>query len=397
MTTTSAPEKRITAKTTPVEIEPIAAAVNVSRVKKRTVKKAGPTAHATNRNRAKESEALILDPFDEVARLTAPVKKSAAKTVESGPKAPKKAAKKLVKKRTLNPADEIASPAPQVGLSPAFIALSEPVLPRLKRENRARLQMQSPTKLYFYWSARENPWSILRNAFGGETLGYSLVLKLTNLQTGTEQVQPAEAEGDHWFDVEPGGEYEAEIGFYAPNRPYFRIIHSNTVETPRRNPSPRPATDSEWTVSADKFAEVLDVAGFSRDAFDVALAGDDPGAAEDAAHAAFARLVGTSEYSFDGIGAEDIRYAILALASGRKLVDLRRAISPALLAILQANADKLEAGKAWSALTESFDVDEAGFAEEQAGSAVYGASLVNFPQTLKTRGLSPRETVVSGR
>ena len=74
------------------------------------------------------------------------------------------------------------------------------------------------------------------------------------------------------------------------------------------------------------------------------------------------------------------------------LEDLRFRVSPALFAILQANADKLEAGKAMSTLTEHFDIDEAEFTEEQFGPAVFGSSLVNFPRTLKTRSASPKSS-----
>ena len=45
-----------------------------------------------------------------------------------------------------------------------------------------------------------------------------------------------------------------------------------------------------------------------------------------------------------------------------------------------------------NALTEYFDIDEAEFTEEQFGSAVYGASLVNFPRTLKTH--APHRTKI---
>ena len=41
-----------------------------------------------------------------------------------------------------------------------------------------------------------------------------------------------------------------------------------------------------------------------------------------------------------------------------------------------------------AALGEHFDIDEAEFEEEQLGAAVYGASLVHFPKTLKTRKVS---------
>lgn len=377
------------AKSRMADVEPFAATTDAAPVEKRVTEKeraaAKETGKPAKRVPANSSKTIVADPFATIVAAVSPVKKAA--------NAPKTTPGIPVDAPTPDVTATIASTEPKLGLSPAFLALAEPVLPALKRENRARLQMQTPTRLYFYWSAKENPWAMLRNAFGGEMGSYSLVLKLTNLQRDTEEIVPAEAEGNYWFDVEPGTKYQAEIGFYATNRPYFRVIYSNTVETPRRSPSPRVATDADWRVSANKFAEVLNVAGFSRDALDVAMAGDDVAASEDVTHTAFSRLIGTANYEPEGITAENIRYAMLALASGVTLEDLGRRISPALLAILQANADKLESGKAMSALTEYFDIEEAEFSEEQFGPAVYGASLMNFPRTLKTRGLSPKEAL----
>jgi hypothetical protein len=280
-------------------------------------------------------------------------------------------------------------------VSPVFKTLSEPVLPPLKRENRARLMMQTPTELYFYWSVRENPYHLLRKAFGNDTGSYTLALKLTNLNTGEEDIHPAEPEGNWWFHVEPNGKYEAEIGFYAPNRPYFRIIYSNTVETPRRAPSPRPATESVWTVSANKFAEVLDVAGFTSDAVDVAMAGDDHFASETATQTAFSHFAGINETGLHGIAGEDIRYALRALASGIALEELRYTVGPKLFGILQTRSADLSAEKAVSAIGGYFDVAESEYIEEEAGSAVFGASLVSFPRTVKPRDKFKRYAPVS--
>lgn len=340
------------------------------------------------------SKKAMIDPFAEVAESAAtasPGKKSAVKSVKAkaATSPVKKAVKKTLKKAAAPAADvtaDIAAAKPTVELSPAFKALAEPALPELTRENRARLLMQTPTRIYFYWAIKENPWHLLKNAFGNDTGSYTLVLKLTNLRSGHEQIHPCDAAGNWWFDVEPDGEYQAEVGFYATNRPYFRIIYSNTVETPRRSPSPHPASEARWMISAGKFAEVLDVAGFTQDAFDVALAGDDHAAAQSATHNAFTQFAG--EHDLDGISAEDIRAAMLAIASGATLEDLRFKISPKLFAILAANADKLFAKKAMAALGEHFDIDEVELTEEQLGAAVYGASLVHFPKTLKTRKVS---------
>ncbi|MGB5012634.1 MAG: DUF4912 domain-containing protein, partial [Pyrinomonadaceae bacterium] len=360
----------------------------------------------------KSAKKVTLDPFAEIAVeavASSPAKKRGAKTASKAvavkavsetttvaagqSKSAIKATKtKSIKKTDLDVTNELAASEPKADLSPVFKALAEVKLPELKRENRARLQMQTPTRLYFYWSIRENPWHTLRNVFGDDLGSYTLVVKLIDKRTDRETISQCEAEGNWWFDVEPDGEYQAEIGFYAPNRPYFRIVYSNTISTPRRSPSPRAATESDWTVSANKFAEVLDVAGFSRDAFDAAMAGDDVAASSDASHTAFTRLVGNNDNDIRGIAAEEIRYALVALASGTSLEELRFRISPALFAILQANAANIEAGRAMSALTEYFDIEESDWTEEKFGPAVYGASLINFPRTLKTKSLSPKYT-----
>lgn len=399
-----------------IETDPFATPVDGTTVKKQVIRKAstataGDVVKAVKKTVSKTAKMLGSDPFAEIADTTSPVKKRAVKTATAGAKALKnsskaetrplkfraktgkaEAAKKVIKrvsgKAALDATAEIAAAVPKVELSPVFRALADVTLPELQRENRAWLQMQTPTRLYFYWSVKENPWAMLRNVFGDDFGSYTLVVKLIDKRLDREEIQQCEAEGTWWFDVEPDHAYQAEIGFYAPNRPYFRVLHSNTVETPRRGPSPRVATDADWRVSAIKFAEVLDVAGFSRDAFDVVMAGDDANDAESTSQLAISRFLGKTNFEFKGITPEDIRYAMLALASGVMLNELRGKIGAALFAVLQANAENLESGRAMSALTEYFDIDEADFTEEQFGAAVYGASLVNFPRTLKTRTVS---------
>jgi len=287
---------------------------------------------------------------------------------------------------------------PEVELSPVFKALAEPKLPELPRENRARLQMQSPTRLYLYWSLRTDPWQQLRAVFGADLGSYSLVVKLRNVTRGTEQIERIESEGEWWFnDVEPGCEYMGEIGFYAVNRPYFRVLYSNSITTPRRSPSPHPAAEARWTVSATKFADVLDASGFSRDAVDVAIAGDDHLDAEHRTRLAFSEVMGKAEYSTRGIPAEDLRYALLAIAGGATIIDLRGRVSSSLFETLQSKTD-LSPSSAREALASHFEIDETEWIEHEFGPAVFGASLVNFPKTLTPRKdvkYSPRYNPVS--
>lgn len=404
METNKTAAKSGTTKKKTTVVEPFAAFAEPEKAKAPSVKKSAvasktkaETTRSAVRTVKKASKTIVADPFAETVETTSPVKKKAVRAAKTAVKAvdaekPRKAvAKKAVATEVPVAVDEIAPTQKKAAMSPVFKKLAEPTLPELPRENRARLQMQTPTRLYFYWSVKENPWALLKNVFGDDLGSYSLVLKLIDKKHGNETIDQTDAEGNYWFNVEPDGRYQAEIGFYAPNRPYFRVLYSNTIETPRRSPSPRAATEAKWTVSANKFAEVLDVAGFTRDAFDVAMAGDDHAAAEDVSHVAFSQFLGSGDHDLRGITAEDIRYAMIALAAGVPLEELRFKVSAALFAILQANAGSIEAGKAMSSLTEHFDIDEAEFTEEQFGPAVFGASLVNFPRTLKTRTLSPKD------
>lgn len=278
--------------------------------------------------------------------------------------------------------EEIAA-FPEDGLSPAFKELREPKLPTLARENRARLQMQTPTRVYFYWSLKNNPWQILHRVFGDDRGSYTLVLKLINITRDTEEIHPVDAEGNYWFNVDADSTYRAEIGFYAPNRPYFRALYSNTLTTPRKGPSPRVATDADWMVTADTFAQVLDASGFKQDAVEVAVAGDDPVASENATREAFADLLG--DVSFEGFTVEELRYALLALASGTPIEELRWKVSASLFALLQENLHRLSSEAAVGALRDHFDFGGDETLEEEQLSAVYGASVVHFPKTLTRR------------
>ena len=273
-------------------------------------------------------------------------------------------------------------------LSPAFKELREPKLPTLSRENRARLQMQTPTRLYFYWSLKNNPWQILHRVFGDDRGSYTLVLKLINITRDTEEIHPVDAEGNFWFSVDADSTYRAEIGFYAPNRPYFRALYSNTLTTPRKGPSPRVATDADWMVNAETFAQVLDASGFRQDAVEVAIAGDDPVVSEQATREAFADLLG--DVSFEGFTVEELRYALLALASGVPIEELRWKVSASLFALLEANLNRLSTEAAVGALREHFDIGDDEVLEEEQLSGVYGASVVHFPKTLKRRRI-PRK------
>jgi hypothetical protein len=285
--------------------------------------------------------------------------------------------------------DEDAEPTAdsEAEMSPVFRELAYPKLPELKRENRARLQMQTPNRVYLYWSLKNNPFQILHRAFGSNTGSYTLIAKLVNETRGTEQIHAIDAEGNWWFSVEPGSTYRAEIGFYAPNRPYFRALYSNSVTTPRRAPSKLAASDADWRIGSDKFAQVLDVAGFKQDAFDVAIAGDNADDSATATYEAISELTERPRSEFTGMDADDIRYALILLAAGATIEELRFRVSDEVFAMLQSAADRLTRDNAVSVLRSHFDIadDETIEEFEESGTAVFGASVVHFPKRVRTR------------
>ncbi|MEP6849175.1 MAG: DUF4912 domain-containing protein [Acidobacteriota bacterium] len=270
-------------------------------------------------------------------------------------------------------------------VSPVFKELASVELPELPKENRARLQMQTPNRLFFYWSMKSNPFQTLRRAFGTPD-SYTLVARLVDLKRNVEAIYPIEAEGTWWFNVDSDSRYQAEIGFYAPNRPYVRVMFSNTIDTPRKRPSSRVATSADWKISARVFAEVLDISGFKQDAFEVALAGDRPQEIQAETHRAFAKFVEGNDSDFAGIASDELRYALMLIASGLQIEHLRYRIDASLFALLEASVAKLSAERAAAALKEHFDINaEDIYEHEETGEQVIGASLVNFPRRLKRK------------
>lgn len=276
-----------------------------------------------------------------------------------------------------------------------FDILAAPVLPKLDRENRAVLQMQSPNRLHFYWSIKNNPYQTLNRVFGKNVGNYQIVLKLVNQKFDSEEIFAAEAEGSYWFDVDSNSTYRVELGFYAPNRPFIRILHSNTIETPRKSPSPRRDLLPAFNVSARQFAEVLERSGFRQDAIEVAFAGDDAQSADAATQRTFAQITGKTKFADSE--PNETRYALLALAAGASIDELRGGLNPSLAAVLQAERNKLSAEEIRRSLEANFGALADEFIEEETilSSRIVGASLLNFPRTIRRRNLPRKISSIS--
>jgi hypothetical protein len=262
-------------------------------------------------------------------------------------------------------------PANDETASPIFKLLATPEMPELKHETRARLMMQSPTRLYLYWAVAARSFQALQKTLGGEAGDYRLALRLLDLTTDVEELHAVDADGSWWFDVEPNHEYRAEIGFYSSTRPFVRILFSNTIATPRKSPSPRSASEARWAITTHTFAEVLEASGFEEDASEVIRSGQDENFG-----AVFASHVGVNESEFTGIDVDELRRALSLLAAGTPIEDLKWKFTAELYAILQAHLSSLTPAAIEQGLGISAASEEAEF---ETFSAV-GGSLVNFPR-----------------
>jgi hypothetical protein len=252
-------------------------------------------------------------------------------------------------------------------MSSVFRLLARPMLPELKHETRARLMMQSPTRLFFYWSVGSGSFQALQRTVGGGAGDYHLVLRLIDLTNDVEELHPVEPDGSWWFDATPDTEYRAEIGFFSASRPFIRILFSNSVATPRKGPSPHSASESRWAVTTHDFAKVLDASGFEEDAFEVVRDEADSGLIS-----RFARHIGVegSDITVDPL---ELGRALGMLASGAPIDDLKFKVASDTYALLTANLVRL---------TPASLKNEIGVTEEtefETFSAI-GGSLVNIPR-----------------
>ena len=285
--------------------------------------------------------------------------------------------------------------------TPLFKELALPILPELEKENRLYLQMQSPKRIFLYWSVKTNAYKNLTKAFGENAGGYTLVAKLMNLSRKTENVFPVDGEGSAWFDVADDTKYQTEIGFFSPSRPFVRIAFSNEIETPRMSPSPNQDVSPVWNVSTMQFAEVLESSGFTEDAFEVALSSTESEQVNSATETIYARITGEPEAKFAEFDMNELRSVLLAIAGGVPFAAIVDSVSAELSAWLSLNPEVFEAANVMAILQETFGEEFGTFvenAETETTGVVFGASRVNFGNLRSRFGFpGTRRNVTSSR
>ena len=218
-------------------------------------------------------------------------------------------------------------PVPAVVDKLAELSLDEP-LPETYAANRIRLLAQSPRKLYLYWEFERDPFETLRRAFpSGRADRYTLVVKLVDLETGSETLHTASPTRSQWLDAQPGHAYRADIGFYARGSAFIRLLSSKTSVAPRAAVSRRADETPEFHIPSEDFARVLDDAGYVSDALEVSLEAADEATENSATRAVARRFGGTDLPVMSNEELAELRGLLAALALGVNAREAQTALS----------------------------------------------------------------------
>lgn len=127
-----------------------------------------------------------------------------------------------------------------------------------------QLLLQSPNKLFLYWSFAANPHTTLREAFGELAAHYRLAVRLVKVDSGEEFLLDAAKERLQWFEVYARHVYRADVGFHAAGRPFICLLSSNVVCTPPDSASQLSDEEPEFQLEAEEFVRLLSDAGYQR-------------------------------------------------------------------------------------------------------------------------------------
>lgn len=231
-------------------------------------------------------------------------------------------------------------------------------LPPLPRADRIRLFVQSPYRLFLYWSLARDPSTTLHRIFGDRATLYTLSVRLIDLIGGQQYLRPASPDGNEWFDVFPGRAYRVELGLFASGRPFIRLLVSNEVRTPRVGVSPQVDQSLDFQAPPEALAQMLADAGQTLDALEAALE---------------AALPLASELPADILSAlsPDKARLLAALVAGLSLDELRRMFAPELIAWLSGFDHETLRAALRAALS---------FAPEKIPFRLHGASEMVMPR-----------------
>ena len=224
-TKTAAVRKRVSVKAADLETEP--------KVKKTRTRRAAKTSDVKTTAAKKNTEDTT--PTAKKRTRAKATTKAKTSTEKIAPLSSVDSVASEVKSEAVGNTEVIAeNAAPEVELSPVFKELAEPKLPVLREENRAYLQMQSPTRLFFYWSLKNSSYNTLYRALGSRSEDYFLAVRLVDLNGGQTELHRIENRGSWWFNnIQADTKYRAEVGFIRINilvRIVFKYFGNSAAE-----------------------------------------------------------------------------------------------------------------------------------------------------------------------
>lgn len=271
----------------------------------------------------------------------------------------------------------------------AELATDEP-LPDSYPGDRIRLFAQSPRRLYVYWGLDKDPFATLGRAFGPEAQGYTLVVRLVNTDTDEHVLHLASPTKSQWLDVHPGSGYRVDLGLYAEGRAFIRLLSSNVAETPRSGVARSSDSEHAWSITSEKFARVLDEAGYVSDALEVTLEAADEIAGDMATRSIAGALNMADLPMMTSHELAEMRRLLAALAFGARFETLHSDLSPTLAGwFIRADTEGVEFGservieilRSILGIEMSRQPIDAATEEaiRRAVRAVVGASEINLP------------------
>ncbi len=297
--------------------------------------------------------------------------------------------------RSLSSAPSVLAATNEKAVTSDFDALAadEP-LPEIRRGDYARLLVQSPQRLYLYWSFAHDPFMTLRRMSGEAAGNHALALRVMNVERGTATLQLTSSHATSvWLDVEAGRSYRVDVGIYAAGRPFIKILSSNIVRTPRAGVSPQVDRADEFRVSPADFTRTLSEAGYVNDAIELWLEAADEATEKKATRTVAEKLTNREAMLNEAEDWIQLRRLIGGLAAGAPLERLRAGLSPTLARWLEqaeANAGgaTLDRTRLLDVLRATFDFeleqesfDQTGDMRRRAAIAWTGSD-VRFPSNL---------------
>ncbi|QQS46456.1 MAG: DUF4912 domain-containing protein [Acidobacteriota bacterium] len=121
-----------------------------------------------------------------------------------------------------------------------------------------RAMVQDPFRLFVYWQLRDDPFERLRRIFPkGQSGEFHTVLKLIDETNNIAVFFNAAFTREYWFSVFPDRRYRVEMGLRSDRHGFIRLLSSQPVTTPRGGPSDQVAPEPEYSISADRYIEVI--------------------------------------------------------------------------------------------------------------------------------------------